>query len=512
MMTVDPLDDSHQRAWRENVRPTGWKNPTPADRYNLVVIGAGAAGLVTSAIAAGLGARVALIERERMGGDCLNTGCVPSKAILRAARGWADLNDAAAFGITLPGCLPRDFGVVMARMRRLRAEISPTDSADRYQRMGVDLFFGEGRFLSDHHIEVGGQTLTFARAVICTGTRPALPNIPGLQAAGFLTNETLFDLVDLPPRLVVIGGGPVGCEMAQAFARFGSRVTLIQKGARILPRDDADAAAIVHRQLVKDGVRIFVASRVAHLERRGDARIIYVEEAEGRGESAIETDAILVAVGRTPNVEGLGLEAIGLAYDPRAGVQVNTALQTTRPNIFAAGDICSALKFTHMADAMAQIVVQNALFTHPFGLGLARIDRRVVPWCTYTTPEIAHVGLHSEAAARQGISVDTFTAPMAENDRARLDGDTEGFVRVHVKRGSDRIIGATIVATHAGEMIGEATLAIQNRLGLSAIGGVIHPYPTQSDAIRKAAVAWRKGRLTDGAKRLLRRWFAWTRR
>ena len=508
---VDLFDDPNQRSWRENVRPEGWNNPIPADRYNLVVIGAGAAGLVTGAIAAGLGARVALIERERMGGDCLNAGCVPSKAILRAARAWADLNNAAVFGITFPDSIQRDFGAIMARMRRLRAEISPADSADRYRKMGVDLFFGEGRFLSDDQIEVGGQTLTFARAAICTGTRPALPKIPGLNDAGFLTNETLFDLVDLPQRLVVIGGGPIGCEMAQAFARFGSRVVLIQKDARILPRDDTDAAAILQRSLVKDGIRILVASQVTRVERSGDTRVIYVEKTDGKQDEAIEADAILVAVGRTPNVEGLGLEAIGVAYDPHAGVQVNAALQTTRPHIFAAGDICSVHKFTHMADVMAQIVVQNALFPHPFGLGMARIGRWVVPWCTYTTPEIAHVGLHSETAAREGIETDMFTAPLAENDRARLDGEMEGFIRVHVKRGSDRIVGATIVATHAGEMIGEMTLAIQNRIGLSAVHRTIHPYPTQSEAIRKTAAAFRTRRLTDRGRRFFQYWFTWAR-
>ncbi len=504
-------DDAYNRALVEQVHPTGWVNPRPSGRYNLVVIGAGAAGLITAAIAAGLGAKVALIERHLMGGDCLNIGCVPSKALLRAARAWADLDRAEEFGVTPAAGGRRDFGVVMARVRKLRAAISPADSAHRYKQLGVDVFIGEGVFTANDRVEVGGQTLTFAKAAICTGGRAALPDIPGLKEAGFFTNETIFSLIALPPRMAVIGGGPIGCEMAQAFSRFGSQVSLLQDESRILPQEDEDAARFVVGAMdgPPGGVTFLCSARVVRVEGRGAAKVIYYEQAGAAREVCV--DAILVATGRAPNVEGLGLDRAGVAYDHRRGVHVNTHLQTTQPRIYAAGDICSAYKFTHMADALAQIVVQNALFPHPLGLGLARADRLVVPWCTYTDPEVAHVGLNAQTAQALGMAVEAFTTPLGEVDRAVLDGNSAGFARLYVQKGTDRIVGATLVAAHAGEMIGEVTVAMRNGLGLKALGGTIHPYPTQAEAIRKAALIWRKRQLSDGAKRWLKRGFAWMR-
>ncbi len=502
-------EDEHNRTLVANVHPPNWTNPEPEGRYNLVVIGAGTAGLVTAAIAAGLGARVALIERHLMGGDCLNVGCVPSKGMIRASRVWAEVRRSADFGVRLPEAARYDFAAAMARMRRLRARISLMDSADRYRRTGVDVFLGEGRFTGPDTMQVDGKTLRFARAAICTGGRAAAPPLPGLEEAGYLTNETVFTLTELPPRMAVIGGGPIGCEMAQAFARFGSRVHLFEQMERILPREDADAALVVQEQMRQDGVAFILGSTLTRVEARGREKVLHYEI--GGAIETLAVDEILVSVGRAPNVEGLGLERAGVAYDPQVGVKVNERLQTTNPRIFAAGDICFPLKFTHAADAMAQIVVQNALFPHPLGLGYARTDSLILPWCTYTAPEIAHVGRYEAEARAKGVTLDTFTYRLDEVDRAVLDGEDRGFARVHVRKGTDRIVGATVVAAHAGDLISELTLAMRAGIGLGTIARTIHPYPTQAEVIKKVANAWRKSTFTEGKKRILRRWFAWTR-
>jgi pyruvate/2-oxoglutarate dehydrogenase complex dihydrolipoamide dehydrogenase (E3) component len=502
-------DDEYNRRLVQNVHPSHWANPEPSGRYNLVVIGAGTAGLVTAVVAAALGAKVALIEKHLMGGDCLNVGCVPSKAVIRAARAWADVRHAEEFGVHIAGTVKYDFAAVMARMRQLRARISRNDSADRFKKLGVDVFFGEGRFAEADVIDVGGKGLTFKKAVICTGARAAAPSIPGLKDAGYLTNETVFALTDLPRRLAVVGAGPIGCEMAQAFARFGSQVSLFERMSHILPREDADAADIVQTQMKTDGVSFVFDSNVTRVERRGDEKVIHYEM--NGGMEARVVDEILIGVGRAPNVEGLGLEKVGVAYDTAQGVKVTARLQTTNPKIYAAGDICFPFKFTHTADAMAQIVIQNALFPHPFGLGYASTDSLIIPWCTYTEPEIAHVGMYEADANAKGIEVDTFTFKLDEVDRAILDGEEDGFARVHVKKGTDELVGATIVATHAGEMISELTMAMKAGKGLSVVSGTIHPYPTQAEVIKKVANAWRKMTLSEGKKRILRRWFEWSR-
>lgn len=504
-----PPDDEHNRTLVHNVHPPDWVNPEPAGRFNLVVIGAGTAGLVTAAIAAALGAKVALIERHLMGGDCLNVGCVPSKGMIRASRAWAEIRHAAEFGIGITDGVKYDFGAAMARMRKLRARISHTDSAQRYKNMGVDVFIGEGKFSAPDTVEVGDKALKFSKAAICTGARAAALPIPGLMEAGYLTNETIFTLTELPPRMAVIGGGPVGCEMAQAFCRFCSQVCLFEQMGRILPREDADAAQIVQEQMSKDGVCFVFQSKVIHAELRGREKVIQYQV---NGEmKELVVDEILLGIGRAPNVEGLGLEEAGVEYDSRLGVKVNHKLQTTNPRIFAAGDICFPFKFTHTADALAQIVIQNALFPHPFGLGYATTDRLIIPWCTYTQPEIAHVGMYEAEAKAEGIDVETFTFKLEEVDRAILDGEDQGFARVHVRKGTDKILGATLVAAHAGDMISEFTLAMQAGAGLATIARTIHPYPTQAEVIKKVANTWRKSALTEGKKKILRRWFAWMR-
>jgi pyruvate/2-oxoglutarate dehydrogenase complex dihydrolipoamide dehydrogenase (E3) component len=497
--------DEHDQTLLSRVRPPDWVNPEPASRYNLVVIGAGTAGLVTAAGAAGLGARVALVERDLMGGDCLNVGCVPSKALIRAARAWADVRGAGEFGVRVPDGVSVDFAAVMDRLRRLRASISVADSAARFKALGVDVFLGEGRFTGNDTVDVGGRTLRFRKAVIATGARAAAPPIPGLADAGYLTNETVFDLGELPHRLAVIGAGPIGCELAQAFARLGAHVSLLETEARALSREDPDAAARVQHALEQDGVRLLLSSTVKGVERAaGGERRLHVDGATGR--VTLVADAILIAVGRAPNVEALGLERVGVEYDARTGVRVNDRLQTTNGRIFAAGDVCSPLKFTHNSDFQARIVIQNALF-----LGRARASRLVVPSCTYTDPEVAHVGLDEAQAQARGIAVRTFVQELHEVDRAVLDGETDGFVKVHVRAGTDTILGATIVARHAGEMLPELTLAITRGIGLSALASVIHTYPTQAEAIRRLGDAYQRTRLTPRVKRLFARWLAWRR-
>jgi pyruvate/2-oxoglutarate dehydrogenase complex dihydrolipoamide dehydrogenase (E3) component len=499
---LEPLDE-HNRALQANVHPPGWTNPEPRGRYHLVVVGAGTAGLVSAAGAAGLGARVALVERELMGGDCLNVGCVPSKGVIRAARAFAAARDGARFGAPVADGAG-DFGAAMARMRRLRAGISAIDGAARFRELGVDVFLGEGRFSGPHTLEVDGKTLRFRRAVVATGARAALPPIPGLSEAGALTNETIFSLEKRPARLAVVGAGPIGCEMAQAFARLGSQVTVLDTADHVLPREDADAAQVVQAALARDGVTYLPGSRVQEVGREGAARRIRYER-EGAGHELV-CDEILVAVGRAPNVEGLGLEAAGVEYD-RSGVAVDDRLRTANKRIFAAGDIVRSLKFTHLADAHARIVIQNALFPFLPPFARPRASRLVVPWCTYTSPEIAHVGLYAHDAREQGIEVETITVPLAEVDRAILDGEDEGFLRVHLKKGSDRILGGTLVAEHAGEMIGELCLAVTHGLGLAKVQTTIHPYPTQAEALRKAADAWRRSKLTPTARRAFAAWF-----
>ena len=516
-MSVTPVsllpDDEFNRQLAANVHPAEWNNPTPGGRYNLVVIGAGTAGLVTAAVAAGIGAKVALVERHLMGGDCLNVGCVPSKGLIRAARVWASARDAAEFGLTFPGGIERDFGTAMARMRQLRAGISHVDSAERFKGLGVDVFIGEGRFAGRDAVRVGDATLTFARAAICTGARAADPPIPGLEESGYLTNETVFCLTALPRRLAVIGAGPIGCELAQAFARFGSEVTLFERTPHILPREDPDAAAVVQARMVHDGVRLAFDASVDGVEAvspdgpGGGKRIRHTVGGETR---EVVVDEILVGVGRAPNVEGLGLDEAGVSYD-RTGVQVDARLRTTNRRIYAAGDICFPFKFTHTADAMAQIVIQNALFPHPFGLGMASTESLNIPWCTYTEPEIAHVGMYEADARKQGIEVETFTQPLADVDRAVLDGEDAGFARVHVRKGTDRILGATIVAADAGNLITEVTVAMKAGAGLGTIGAAIHPYPTQAEALRKAANQMRKARFSERQRAILTRMFAWRR-
>jgi pyruvate/2-oxoglutarate dehydrogenase complex dihydrolipoamide dehydrogenase (E3) component len=505
--TVLP-NDRFNRELVANVRPPNWKNPEAADRYNLVVIGAGPAGLVTASVAAGLGAKVALIERDLMGGDCLNFGCIPSKSVVRTARAWASIDEGAEFGLEIPERITRRFDIAMERMRKLRSKISNMDSAKRYADLGVDVFIGEGRFVGQDAIDVSGTTLRFSRAAICTGSRASMPSIEGLAKINFLNNETVFSLTSLPHRLAVIGAGPVGCELAQSFARFGSQVTLFEQASHILPKEDIDASTVVQTQMAKDGISFVFDSVIKEVDQLGSETL--VRFSVGTEERELNVDKILVSVGRIPNVECLGLDVARVSFD-KTGVIVNPYLQTSNPKVFAAGDVCFPFKFTHAADAMAQIVIKNTLFPHPFGLGMASTESLIIPWCIYTEPEIAHVGMYATDAITKGINIETFTQNFNEIDRAILDGKEEGFARIHVKRGTDEIIGATIVGNDAGNIISEVTLAMESGSGLGAIGSTIHPYPTQAEVLRKTANKLRRARFSKWQKSLLNHWFAYKR-
>jgi pyruvate/2-oxoglutarate dehydrogenase complex dihydrolipoamide dehydrogenase (E3) component len=496
--------DAYNETLVANVHPSDWVNPEPSGCYNLVVIGAGTAGLITAAGAAGLGAKVALIERHLMGGDCLNVGCVPSKGVIRASRAIYDARTGGEFGVRHDDGIHFDFGAAMERMRRLRADISHHDSAKRFRdELGIDVFIGQGSFVGPDCVEVEGKKLFFKKAAVCSGARANAPPIAGIDEVGYLTNETVFSLTELPRRLAVIGGGPIGCELAQAFARFGSCVTLIELGAHILGREDSDAAAILHAAFVREGIDLRLGVKILKVEKRGDEKVLRLE---GNGEVIeVVVDEILVGVGRAPNIEGLELEKGGILYD-QSGVKVSDTLQTTNPRVYAAGDICFPYKFTHTADALARIVIANALF-----MGRQKSSALTIPWCTFTDPEIAHVGMYEGDAQKQGMEVTTLTVPLADIDRAVLDGEAEGFARVHLRKGTDKILGATIVARHAGEMINEFSLAITNGLGLSAIGKTIHPYPTQAEVIKRLADSYNRTRLTPFVKNLLSVWLKWQR-
>ncbi|MEQ8999483.1 MAG: mercuric reductase [Coleofasciculus sp. B1-GNL1-01] len=500
-VNVLPMDDYNKKLV-SYVHPPDWVNPQPADCYDLVVIGAGTAGLVVAAGAAGLdvGLKVALVEKHLMGGDCLNVGCVPSKCIIRSSRVIAEMKEAGVFGIHPPENIEVNFSAVMERMRKLRAGISHHDSVQRFQKIGIDVFLGEGHFLRNNRIEVGDKILRYKKAVIATGARAVRPSIQGIEEAGFLTNETVFSLTQRPKRLAVIGGGPIGCELAQAFHRLGSKVILFHRGSHLLNKEDADAAEIVQNVLIQEGIQLVLSSQTERVVKTAEGKTLYYTSGNGAKQS-VTVDEILVGAGRAPNVEGLNLDAVGVDYD-RKGVKVNDYLQTTNPKIYAAGDICMKWKFTHAADAAARIVIKNTLFS-PFGLGRSKLSSLVMPWVTYTDPEIAHVGMYEHEAQETGIEVNTIKIPFSSVDRAIADGEEDGFVKIHYKKGSDQILGATIVARHAGEMISEVTTAIVNKIGLNGLSGVIHPYPTQAEGIKKAADAYRRTLLTPTSKKIL---------
>lgn len=500
---VSPLD-KHNVELLDNVHPKSWTNPTPKEKYNLVALGAGAGGLITSGSVAAMGGHSALIESHLLGGDCLNVGCVPSKALLSAAKMVSSVHHAADYGITIKGDIEVDFPKVMERLRSLRAGISSVDAASRYaDQKGVDVFLGRGTFINDHTVAVEGKELHFTKAVVATGGTAAVPNIPGLSDAPYITNASVFNLTELPKRMAVIGAGPIGLELAQAFQRFGSQVSIFSRSDRILSREDPTAAKIIEASVKRDGIKIEYQVDYRRVESRaGKAPITLVYQRNG-AEYSLEVDALLIATGRKPNVSGIGLEAAGVEYDLRTGIKVNDNLQTTNRNIYAVGDVATHYQFTHVADFMARIVVRNAV-----AFGREKFSNLLIPWATYTDPEVAHVGLYETDLEARQIEYTTYSKEFEDVDRAVVDGHTEGFVKIHVKKGSDEILGATIVCSHAGELISEVTVAMQAGMGLGTLASVIHPYPTLAEAIRHCGDLYNSSRLTPTVKNIFHRLLA----
>jgi pyruvate/2-oxoglutarate dehydrogenase complex dihydrolipoamide dehydrogenase (E3) component len=478
-----------------------WRNPRPANRYNLVVLGGGYGGMLTAMDAARAGAKVALVERDLLGGVCLNTGCISSKALIRTSRIYADMKNAGNYGASVPGDIQVDFAFVMERVRRVTAHLSRRRSAEELTSRGIDVFFGEGRFAGPRAVTVKGDTLRFKRALIATGARPVIPPIPGLAEAGYLTNENVFQLTELPRSLLVIGGGPFGCELAQAFCRLGSHVSIVQDEPLFLSQEERDAAQILSASLARDGVDIHLNTRITEVSTSGPQKVAELVSDDYR--SSVTVDAILVGAGRAPNVQGMNLESAGVNYDDESGILINDFLQTSNRGIYAAGDVCREHKFAHIEGASAHIVTQNALF-----FGRQRLSELTVPWCTYTDPEIAHVGMYVTEARGRNIPVKTITVPMHEVDRAVADGEEEGFVKIHVKEGTDKILGATVVASHAGEMISGIALAMSAGIGLEALSRASHPYPTQAAAIKMAAKTYVRRRRSRFRAWCAKKWLA----
>ena len=484
-----------------NGRPPDWRNPTPRKPYHLLVIGAGPAGLVAARAAAALGARVALVEKHLLGGVSLNYGCVPSQTLIRTSRLYAEMRNAEAYGARPPQAIEVDFPLAMARMRRIRARASRIDSAQRLAAAGIDLFFGTATFVGPDVVDIDGLRLRFRKALIATGSRSLLPTIPGLDDAGYLTNESLFGLTALPKSLLVIGGGPVGCQVAQALCRFGCRTFIAHAEPLFLPKEERDAALLLAEAMARDGIEIHLNTKAVNVRVEGGKKI--VETLNDGNVATIEVDEILTGIGRVPALSGLNLEAAGVDFDANAGIVVDDFLRTSNRRIFAAGDVCLEHRFTDTAEASARIVVRNALC-----FGRERLSALTVPWCIYTDPEIAHVGMYVRQARERGIPVKTFTVPMHDVDRALTDGEERGFVKIHVREGSDEILGATVVARHAGEMINDLSLAMVAGIGLTTIARVIHAYPTQAEGIKKAAMAYVRTPASQWVVWLRRLWFA----
>jgi len=475
--------------------------------YNLIAIGAGSAGLVTTYIGAAVKAKVALIEKHKMGGDCLNTGCVPSKALIRTARLLAEARDAQKYGLnTLTADF--DFATVMERVQRVIAKIEPHDSVERYTGLGVDVIQGEARLVSPWEVEVDGRRISARSIVIATGARPMVPKIPGLEAIDAMTSDSVWSLRVLPKRLLVLGGGPIGCELAQCFARFGAQVSLVEMAPRVLQREDAEVGELVAERLRHDGVRVATGHKALRFEPAEDGKGgMLVAEVDG-AEARIPFDRVLLALGRTPNTGGFGLQELGVELGPRGHVNADGFLRTNFPNILVAGDVAGPYQFTHMAAHQAWYASLNGLLA-PFWS--FKVNYRVVPWVTFTDPEVARVGLSEEEAAAQGVTVEVTRYGIDDLDRAIADDSDEGFVKVLTPPGSDRILGACIVGAHAGELLPEFVLAMTHGLGLNKLLGTIHVYPTMNEANKYAAGVWKRANAPQRALRWAERFFRWRR-
>jgi len=485
-----------------------WSRPARFDR-NLVVIGAGSAGLVSAYIAATVKAKVTLVEKSRMGGDCLNTGCVPSKALIRTTRFLSDVSRARSLGIRAASA-DLDFAEVMERVQRVVRTVAPHDSIERYRALGVDVVIGAARITSPWTVEIateeGTRTLSTRAIVIATGGRPAVPGVPGIEEVGYVTSDTVWELRTLPRRLLVIGGGPIGCELAQCFARLGAQVTQVQRGPQLLPKEDPEIAALVMQRFRAEGIDLRTEHTPLHFERDGDARTVVCEHAGGQ--VRIGFDQLLVAAGRTANVSGFGLEALGIGVRKDGTVDTNEFLETIYPNIYAAGDVTGPFQFTHTASHQAWYASVNALFGR---FRRFKVDYSVIPWCTFTDPEVARVGLNERDAKARGVAYEVTTYGIDDLDRAIADEAAHGVVKVLTVPGKDRILGATIVGEHAGELITELILAMRHGLGLDKVLGTIHVYPTFSEASKYAAGSWKRAHAPQRLLEWAGRYHAWRR-
>lgn len=483
----------------------GYSKPASFDR-DMVVIGAGSGGLVAALIAATVKAKVTLIEKNRMGGDCLNTGCVPSKALIRSARHAYDNRRGSELGFT-DHEVPFDFKNIMARVQRAIAEIEPHDSVERYEGLGVDVEEGFGEIVSPWHVKVNGKTLSTRNIIVATGAEPFLPPIKGIEQVEYLTSDNLWQLEERPDRLVVLGGGPIGTELTQAFSRLGSQVTQVELLPNIIPREDEEFSAMVQMQLELEGVTVLTGHRAEEVVLDGgDAKLKVVDESGA--EKFVPFDRLLVAVGRRANTSGFGLETLGVELNPNGTVAVDDYLRTNYPNIFAIGDAAGPYQFTHTASHMAWYAAVNALF------GMFRkfkVDYRVIPWATFCSPEVARVGLNEMEAKEQGIEYDVATYDVADLDRAIADEDAHGLVKVLTEKGKDRVIGVTIGAEHAGDLISEYVLAMKHGIGLNKILGTIHIYPTMAEMNKFAASEWRKNHKPEWALDIAEKFHAWRR-
>ena len=461
----------------------------------------GSAGLVSAYIGAAVKAKVALIEKHRMGGDCLNTGCVPSKALLRTARLLAEARDSARYGVTALEA-GFDFGAAMQRVQEVIAKVAPHDSVERYRELGVDVILGEARLVSPWEVEVDERRINARSLILATGASPFVPTIPGLDGIEYLTSDNLWALRELPRRLVVLGGGPIGCELAQAFARFGSQVTVVEMAPRLLPREDAEASAVVASAFRHDGVRIATGHTAHRIEARGEGSVLVCEHVGGEVEFAF--DRLLVALGRRANIAGFGLETLGVRIREHGTIEADGLMRTNFPNIYACGDATGPYQFTHVGAHQAWYAAVNALLA-PFWRFKA--DYRVIPWATFTDPEVARVGLSEDEAQQQGIGYEVTRYGLDDLDRAIADGVDHGFVKVLTATGKDRILGATIVGAHAGELIAEFVLAMKHGIGLNKLLGTIHIYPTMSEANKYAAGAWKRAHAPQAVLRWAERYF-----
>jgi len=472
---------------------------------NMVVIGAGSAGLVTALIAATVKARVTLIERHKMGGDCLNTGCVPSKAVIRSSHIAQYMRRAQEFGLEqVPVTV--NFREVMQRVQSVIEAIEPHDSVQRFTELGVDCVQGDATILSPWEVEVDGQRITTRNIVIASGARARVPDIPGLDKLDYLTSDTLWDIRDLPARLLIVGGGPIGCELAQAFSRLGARVTLVSHAARVLPREDEEVAAQVMAAFQREGIAVHCGFEARRFQRdeQGQSAVFQTPD----GEQTLAFDRVLLAVGRTANTEGLGLEALGIAVNTNGTIEVDETLRTSIPTIYACGDIVGPYMFTHMASHQAWYAAVNALFGR---FKTYKVDYSVVPWATFTDPEVARVGLNESDAIAGGIPYEVSRYDIDDLDRAIADGEAHGFIKVLTAPGSDRILGATIVAYHAAELITEYVMAMKHGIGLKKILATIHIYPTLSESNKFLAGEWRKARKPEKLLNWVAKYHRWSR-